>query len=49
MITQEKQDKRRTYLREYAQRWRKKNPDKNAKIQAAYWQRRMGQMVTQNT
>lgn len=49
MTTQEKQEKRRTYLREYARKWRKKNPDKNAKIQEQYWQRRMGRMAAQNT
>jgi hypothetical protein len=49
MTTQEKQEKRRTYLREYARQWRKKNPEKNAKIQTQYWQRRIERMVVQNT
>lgn len=38
---------RKVYLREYHREWRKKNPERIAKIQERYWQRKAAEIRSQ--
>ncbi|MGF9714627.1 hypothetical protein [Paenibacillus naphthalenovorans] len=48
MTAEEKKQKRKEYLRNYMQGWRKKNPQRNVEIQANYWARRLAKQAQQS-
>ena len=42
MTEQERREKRREYLRNYAREWRKNNPEKEAEYRERVWKKKLG-------